>query len=55
MQRLAGAEARDGDVAVYEVCADDECPARREGFNHAHLVEVRRAEGAPDVSTDATS
>lgn len=55
MQRLEGAEARDGDVAIYEICEDGDCPAWLAGFNHAHLVEVRRAEEAPDVSADATS
>lgn len=40
--RRHGAEARGGDVAVYETCTDEACPAKREGTGHAHLVEVRR-------------
>jgi hypothetical protein len=43
---MHGAPALDGDRATYEQCKDPDCPAHREGYNHAHLVSVERAEEA---------
>lgn len=37
-------EARDGDVATYQRCDDPNCPAKRPGTEHAHLVSVKRSD-----------
>jgi hypothetical protein len=38
-------QARDGDMATYQQCANPACPANRPGMEHAHLVSVEREDG----------
>lgn len=44
-----------GDEAVYEQCQDPECPAKREGFEHAHCVKVIRAQSETDSAITGRS
>jgi hypothetical protein len=37
--------AQDGDLASYQQCTDPDCPDRRPGTEHAHLVNVQRDDG----------